>query len=111
MLIALLLLQLSAGDLGIYVDGNNPAASRIRKQLKDSKECVSLVTKRSDADAILAVKFDAEKGRYMTTTTVTGMLTKDDEYVWDESVSLYTGTNTAADELLKKLKKELCPSP
>jgi len=109
MLLALLLLQLSAGGLGIYVDSNNPAASRIRKQLKDSKECVSLVAKKSEADAILAIEFDSEKGRYITTTTVSGMLTKEDEYLWDESVSVQTGTNVAADQLLKRLKKELCP--
>jgi len=103
----------------VFVDGNNQAASHIRKELKKEKQkgCLREALKAEDADAVLEIDSDseAESGPFgVRQWIVSGKLhSKSGEVLWSESERLEDtpfnrGGKTAAKELLGHLQEQVC---
>lgn len=84
----------------IFVDGNNEAAQKIRKEIGKGKSCLALLSAKSEADAVLEVAENRQGWPY--SIMVSGTLTsKSGELIW-------SGTRGAAEGLLWDLKKSIC---
>ena len=103
----------------VFVDGNNQAASHIRKELKKEKQkgCLREALKAEDADAVLEIDSDseAESGPFAVRQwIVSGKLnSKSGEVLWSDSARLEdaplnSGGKTAAKLLLDQLQKHVC---
>ena len=104
----------------IYVEGNNQAAQAIRKKLRKGfkKGCLTLATKRTEADAILQINEGNQSmggptgGLGGRSSVVSGTLvTLDEEYLWDHSerfsdAPFMSGAKTAGGLLLHRLAKD-----
>ena len=103
----------------VFVNGNNQAASHIRKELKKEKQkgCLREALKAEDADAVLEIDSDseAESGPFAVRQwIVSGKLhSKSGEVLWSESerledAPLSSGGKTAAKVLLGHLQEQVC---
>ena len=103
----------------VFVDGNNQAASHIRKELKKEKQrgCLREALKAEDADAVLEIDShsEAESGPFAERHwIVSGRLhSKSGEVLWSESERLEdepfnNGGKTAAKVLLGQLQEHVC---
>ena len=103
----------------VFVEGNNQAASLIRKELKKEKQkgCLREALKAEYADAVLEIDSDseAESGPFAVRQwIVSGKLhSKSGEVLWSESERLEdeplsSGGKTAAKVLLGHLQEQVC---
>ena len=103
----------------VFVEGNNQAASHVRKELKKEKQrgCLRETLKAEDADAVLEIHSDseAESGPFAVRQwIVLGKLhSKSGEVLWSESERLEDeplnrGGKTAAMMLLGLLLEQVC---
>lgn len=103
----------------VFVDGNNQAASHIRKELKKEKQkgCLTEASKAEDADAVLEIDShsEVESGPFAERHwIVSGKLhSKSGEVLWSESERLEdepfnSGGKIAAKELLGQLQEQIC---
>ncbi|HEU0048895.1 MAG: hypothetical protein DMG81_10370 [Acidobacteria bacterium] len=103
----------------VFVDGNNQAASHIRKELKKEKQrsCLREALKAEDADAVLEIDShsEVESGPFAERHwIVSGKLhSKNGEVLWNDSERLEdepfnSGEKTAAKVLLGHLQEQVC---
>jgi hypothetical protein len=103
----------------VFVDGNNQAASHIRKELKKEKQrgCLREALKAEDADAVLEIDShsEVESGPFAERHwIVSGKLhSKNGEVLWSDSERLEdepfnSGGKTAAKVLLGHLQEQVC---
>jgi hypothetical protein len=101
---------------GVFVKGNNEAASNLRnkmmKEAEEGKGCFTVVGREGDADAVLEVNQEMTgHGMEGNTVVVSGTMTaKDGKLLWSDSKQgasgmVHTGAGNAAQNLLYSLQR------
>lgn len=99
--------------MSVFVSGNNQAAEGARQALQDAKTCLTLATKAADADAVLDISADTQRGAFGDfggrEWIASGTLTlKSGDLVWSHSqrfsdAPLKSGGKTAGSLLVHHL--------